>query len=273
MKKIVLVVLLTIFTIDGISKENLNNLNKVCSKNNLLSENEVIKKKLLKCYSEFIDSISNDYVYFKNKSRIEFYNKLNKKNFEDSLNNASIKDQFCQKYVVGKNYTLPISVNNDAGRIRNDEFFKKIYGKNKIEVENNLTTVVWLPNKLNKKIIFSKINGASSQLQKVSQELDKLPDSLIKYCNKLGGTFSWRPIAGTNRLSMHSFAIAIDINTEFSHYWRNNSPDKNGIYIYRNNIPFEIVSIFEKHGFIWGGKWYHFDTMHFEYRPELILNL
>jgi hypothetical protein len=33
---------------------------------------------------------------------------------------------------------------------------------------------------------------------------------------------------------------------------------------YRNRIPIEIVEIFEKHGFIWGGKWGHFDTMHFE---------
>jgi type I restriction enzyme R subunit len=24
------------------------------------------------------------------------------------------------------------------------------------------------------------------------------------------------------------------------------------------------VQIFEKRGFIWGGKWYHYDTMHFE---------
>ncbi|MEJ2663631.1 MAG: M15 family metallopeptidase, partial [Spirochaetia bacterium] len=28
---------------------------------------------------------------------------------------------------------------------------------------------------------------------------------------------------------------------------------------------------FEKYGFIWGGKWYHYDTMHFEYRPELLV--
>jgi hypothetical protein len=34
-------------------------------------------------------------------------------------------------------------------------------------------------------------------------------------------------------------------------------------------MPQEIVDIFERHGFIWGGKWYHYDTMHFEYRPEL----
>jgi hypothetical protein len=39
---------------------------------------------------------------------------------------------------------------------------------------------------------------------------------------------------------------------------------------HRNRIPWEIVEIFEKYGFIWGGKWYHCDTMHFEYRPELL---
>jgi hypothetical protein len=33
---------------------------------------------------------------------------------------------------------------------------------------------------------------------------------------------------------------------------------------YRSRLPFDIVQIFEKHGFIWGGKWEHFDTMHFE---------
>ena len=44
----------------------------------------------------------------------------------------------------------------------------------------------------------------------------------------------------------------------------------NGLLAYRNRMPKEIVDIFERHGFIWGGKWYHYDTMHFEYRPELL---
>lgn len=39
---------------------------------------------------------------------------------------------------------------------------------------------------------------------------------------------------------------------------------------YRNRIPRKIVEIFEKHGFIWGGAWYHYDTMHFEFRPEIL---
>ena len=39
---------------------------------------------------------------------------------------------------------------------------------------------------------------------------------------------------------------------------------------YANRIPLEIIRVFEKHGFIWGGRWYHYDTMHFEYRPEFL---
>ena len=37
-----------------------------------------------------------------------------------------------------------------------------------------------------------------------------------------------------------------------------------------NRIPVAIARIFETHVFIWGGAWYHYDTMHFEYRPELL---
>ena len=37
-----------------------------------------------------------------------------------------------------------------------------------------------------------------------------------------------------------------------------------------NTLPAEVIDIFERHGFIWGGKWSHYDTMHFEYRPELL---
>jgi hypothetical protein len=75
-------------------------------------------------------------------------------------------------------------------------------------------------------------------------------------------------VVGTGRLSPHSFGIAVDIAVPPSHYWLR---EKTGAGEYKNSIPWAIVEIFEKHGFIWGGKWYHFDTMHFEYRPELIL--
>nr|WP_287226451.1 M15 family metallopeptidase [Mesorhizobium sp.] len=39
-----------------------------------------------------------------------------------------------------------------------------------------------------------------------------------------------------------------------------------------NNIPLPIVEVFEKNGFIWGGRWYYYDTTHFEYRSELLFH-
>ena len=33
--------------------------------------------------------------------------------------------------------------------------------------------------------------------------------------------------------------------------------------------PETVIKIFEKYGFVWGGTWDEYDTMHFEYRPEL----
>jgi hypothetical protein len=72
-------------------------------------------------------------------------------------------------------------------------------------------------------------------------------------------------------LSAHSSGIAIDINPDFSDYWRwSDERGHEGSIQYRNRLPNEIVEIFERHGFIWSGKWYHYDTMHFEYRPELL---
>lgn len=73
-------------------------------------------------------------------------------------------------------------------------------------------------------------------------------------------------------LSTHSFGIAIDINIKEANYWQwdCNCYNENAKLAYRNKIPAIIVQVFAKHGFIWGGEWYHYDTMHFEYRPELL---
>jgi|GEM_PF-645494 len=45
----------------------------------------------------------------------------------------------------------------------------------------------------------------------------------------------------------------------------------------KNSLEQDVVfvvdhfKVFEKHGFIWGGRWKHYDTMHFEYRPEFFV--
>ena len=186
------------------------------------------------------------------------------KEYEDKTNNPDIEDMLSLPYdTLGKPGYL-----SDVGRIRNEAFFKKMYGTTKKEVGKNLEKVEWF----GQQVSFSKVNGASSQLRKVAEELEEYPE-LLPYLQS-SGTFVWRKVRGSDtRMSAHSYGIAIDINVEYSNYWGWDYPDFNELkkIEYVNRIPMKIVQIFEKNGFIWGGRWYHYDTMHFEYRPEILI--
>lgn len=221
---------------------------------------------LKEAYPDFIESADSFFIYFKDGSKFQWSDGIKKTNFDSLLDFASLEDMMSQCYKAGRIYETPIKENYDPGRIRYEPLFKKMYGTSKSDILNNLVTIDWYGRKLK----VTKVNGVNKKLDSVKNELGKLPLEFHKYFTKTAGTFNYRKIAGTDRISAHSFGIALDINTEYSHYWRWQKPDASGIYKYINNIPLEIVEIFEKYGFIWGGKWYHFDTMHFEYRPELL---
>jgi hypothetical protein len=96
----------------------------------------------------------------------------------------------------------------------------------------------------------------------------KANPKLLPFLKDIGGTWIWRTIKRSKRLSGHAFGIAIDLNVELSNYWR--WTYRGHPMVWKNKVPQEIVDAFEAEGFIWGGRWKHFDTMHFEYRPELI---
>lgn len=227
-------------------------------------------KAILKAYPQTVISYKNNRLYFKDGSSIIYDDSIENKNYKNLVDHPSVKNQFVYTYTKG---SAPKSIPYlfDPGRIRNEDFFKKMYGATSYAVQKNLVEIIWCPALLNKKIKVTKINGADKALQKVSQELDKHPELKV-FLQDIGGTFNWRPIKGTQRLSTHSYGIAIDINTNKSDYWQWNCKCANeeNKMIYSNKIPQIIIDIFEKNGFIWGGKWYHYDTMHFEYRPELL---
>ncbi len=167
--------------------------------------------------------------------------------------------------------TLPTSIPylEDPGRVRNELFFRKMYGESEAEVRQHLAPVKWIPSAKGPTLMITTVNGVNKAFQAVSDELDKRP-ALWPYLLHPGGSFIWRVIAGTDRLSVHSFGAAIDINVARSNYWHYVVKDEAAQIPYKNRIPAAIVDVFERHGFIWGGWWYHYDTMHFEYRPELI---
>ena len=224
-------------------------------------------KCLLLTFPDWLDSADQNTLYWKDGSKMQYDDGIKSKSFDEILDNPCIKDMFTMKYTIGKDFEIPPPLNFDPGRVRYEPIFKKVYGASAGEVQGKLVTIQWMPKSGGGSIQVSSVNGADIQLKAISDELDNLPEGLKKYCKPTAGTYYWRVIAGTNRLSAHSFGIAIDVNTKYSNYWQ---WDKDGKY--KNQVPMEVVEIFEKYGFIWGGKWYHYDTMHFEYRPELLVN-
>lgn len=225
-------------------------------------------RKLMRAYPGHIIGYRENHVIFSDGTQLLFDDGKEKTTLQ-LLEEPDINDQFF--YIYPRGESAPPKPFDDPGRITNQEFFKKMYGSTQTEVEKNLTEIVWCPNLCGEKIKVTTINNVSEKLGAVSNELDQHPE-LKPYLNNIGGTFKWREVSGTKRLSLHSFGIAIDINVEESNYWQwdAKTTDETARLTYKNRIPQKVVDVFEKYGFIWGGKWYHYDTMHFEYRPELL---
>jgi hypothetical protein len=232
---------------------------------------ETNRSRLLAAYPKLIERIEGDKIVWRDGSPpMPIDDGEGDKPFEAWLQRPDIADMFAVPYPAGAAPTPPAK-NSDPGRARNAAFFDKVYGDcRKGEVEKNLARVDWLPKRAKQKLPFNKNNGAAAALQAVSAELEALPAAFDVFLFPSAGTYNCRVIAGTDRVSAHGHAIAIDIALKRAHYWRNDASGKDGAIPFKNEIPMEIVRIFEKHGFIWGGRWYHYDTMHFEYRPELV---
>lgn len=189
------------------------------------------------------------------------------KSFEEKLSHPDLEDMLSQPYTMGKLTTLT-AVDHDPGRIRVEAFFNAVYGATTAQVRENLVPV----NFAGSRVTFNANNGAAAALAKVGARVSDIlarNPSLRTTVFPLQGSYNRRQIAGTNRTSAHSWGIALDLHR--GSYWRWGgilSPLE--LLALRAAYPGEIIAAFEEQGFIWGGKWFHYDTMHFEYRPELI---
>jgi hypothetical protein len=93
-------------------------------------------------------------------------------------------------------------------------------------------------------------------------------------------SFVFRDISATDTGSYHSWGLAFDlVPTSYGGkhvYWRwSRALDRAGWQSIpvedRWSPPYAAIEIFERHGFVWGGKWGYFDMIHFEYRPEILI--
>jgi hypothetical protein len=91
--------------------------------------------------------------------------------------------------------------------------------------------------------------------------------------------WNWRSIADTQSRSFHAYGAALDLLPKtlggLETYWlwaaRKKSEWWSVSYDKRFHPPAQVIKAFESYGFVWGGKWLFFDTMHFEYRPEIFI--
>lgn len=226
---------------------------------------------LMMAYPEYVvgvekDSQGNVYAVMKSGKRI-LYDDKKTKSYEEKINNPDIQDMMEQIYPLDDIENLS-EVNYDPGRIRVYPLLKEVYGGSKEEVLSYLVNLKMGYTNCQ----FNKNNNAAESLKCVMNELIPMAHNrkdIYSCVFPQGGTFNYRVISGTNRLSAHSFGIAIDLASNKGGYWKWASRSEGEKKL--DSYPREIVKIFEKNNFIWGGKWGHFDIFHFEYRPEIIL--
>ena len=113
------------------------------------------------------------------------------------------------------------------------------------------------------------------ELTRTDAELRRFVDGL----RQLGGYY-WRNIANTRSRSYHSYGVAIDIipsnyGGRFAYWqWANDAGVDEWWSLtidQRWVVPQQMIDAFERHGFVWGGKWLFYDPIHFEYRPETLI--
>lgn len=225
---------------------------------------------LVLAYKEEIKEIEiskDNYIYLilNNNSKI-LYDDKKEKNRDSKVSNSDVQDTLEEIYPLESIDKVLEGI--DPGRSRCYSLLNGLYGGNRKEVEKNLSSISTLCGN----ITFNKNARAGEALKKALNEAKELANNKNKINNfifPISGGYNYRVIQDTGRLSPHAYAIAIDLNRNNSDYWKWVDKSKGSKRI--EEYPKELVKIFEDNGFIWGGKWEHFDILHFEYRPEIIL--
>jgi peptidoglycan L-alanyl-D-glutamate endopeptidase CwlK len=217
-------------------------------------------------------------------------------NFYDRMEQMDLSSVLMIPYQTGVIPLPEVRQNWDPGRLRAQELLKAVYGDTDTAAKKNLVRVPFL----NQTVLFQRNVGAANALAAVGRDLVILAAQDVSVASFLAPflqkkidlrqfTYEWRVVAGTHRLSAHSFGAAIDLLLNNGpEYWLwdemrvHPEKAKQGeiAYKYDHYIPMgaphfnlKVVDVFESHGFVWGAKWNHYDTMHFEYRPEFFPGL
>jgi hypothetical protein len=83
-----------------------------------------------------------------------------------------------------------------------------------------------------------------------------IENNLVNRIKSYDGCFNIRNSRGSEKISNHAYALAIDINDDTNKLGE------------KPQICLKLVHCFEEAGFVWGGTWKRPDGMHFQFVTE-----
>jgi peptidoglycan LD-endopeptidase CwlK len=240
----------------------------------------------IKAYPDFFIGYKDGFLLTKDGSKIQFDDGIGEKDYDRMVVDRGIGDKafdpedlFHWKYpALSEIPTVDRPPQGDPGRIRPVDIFRYMYGSTKSQRMKKMRRVQWVGSSESKKstILVTTVNGVDKAVDLVTRELRELPKEKKKELDGIvfnveaGSGYCEGPVREyPHRTSGHPYGIAVDVNWDEDYFIGRHRGEP---YCYRNNMPQFLVDIFERHGFIWGGRWHSYDVMHFEYRPELLLN-
>ena len=277
MKK-VLIAILFLIIITGCALKPVNNTNVLESPGELFNGNYIhpeVSALLIK-YESFIGEViqrDNDigfligdtWIYYRNgrmltKGRVQHQNQYHSIFYD---------------YPLGRITKIP---EYQEQTVRSHDFLDHLFGTTEIKLREQCDWVPFLNhNAYMNHFCEDALKNVEVEILKAAesdQEVQAFIDNL-----KTIYSFQQRNVRGTENASYHSYGLALDLvpisyerkyanwmwSTAFIKEWHLIPIEQ------RWSPPQAVIEAFEKNGFVWGGKWVHFDAIHFEYAPEIIL--
>lgn len=127
--------------------------------------------------------------------------------------------------------------------------------------------------------IFKELYNNKYQIEKIKLIDEYNYNDILSMEDDNTSCFNYRKILGTDKLSMHSYGLAIDINPLYNPYiLEDNSilpsngreyADRKKAFKHKIDENDLCYKLFIEHGFIWGGNWEYPDYQHFERRKNV----
>jgi flavodoxin len=166
----------------------------------------------------------------------------------------------------------------NAGASRSPFFDTLWQARNRTEAFNHQQWIGFLGRQVQiHQIIATPLGRVDARIQELAETDAEIPVWLNSLASITG--WNWRNIAGSESRSFHAYGAAVDLlmktQAGMETYWQwtaakgidwRTVPAER-----RQNPPLAVIRAFEEQGFIWGGRWSRYDTMHFEYHPELLI--